>query len=154
KKHISKTKELLGNKKLGMKIVIPVDVKVGASLESRKAIWRTIDEVKADEYILDIGPRTRRFYTQLVRHAGSVIWNGPLGLFENKHFRSGTRAIVRACANARGVGIIIGGGDTLSAVGRQRLSRKRNVFLSTGGGAMLAFLAGEELPGLEPLIEL
>lgn len=115
------------------------------------------DFVIFDNKILDIGDETMRQYMVLIQAAKMIIWNGPLGLFENPVFAKGTDEIAQAIA-ASSATTIIGGGDTISAVDKIGLLEKFNTstalstrFVSTGGGAMLAFLAGDKLPGLESL---
>ena len=107
------------------------------------------DFVKSDNKMLDIGPKTIDGYRDLIKSAKMVIWNGPLGLFEDDRFALGTNSIAEAIAGLE-VPTIIGGGDTIAAVNKLGLLDKFD-FVSTGGGAMLAFLAGEKLPGLEAL---
>ncbi|OGM98521.1 MAG: hypothetical protein A2817_03615 [Candidatus Yanofskybacteria bacterium RIFCSPHIGHO2_01_FULL_39_8b] len=99
--------------------------------------------------ILDIGPASISKFIDLIGQAKMVIWNGPMGLFENSDYAKGTYEIAKALANLNSFRVI-GGGDTITAVNRLGILNKFN-FVSTGGGAMLAFLAGEKLPGLEAL---
>ena len=98
---------------------------------------------------VDIGPRTVSHYAQSLRDAGTIIWNGPMGVFETPAFSTGTRALARAVADASGV-TIVGGGDSISAV-RQAGVLDQITHVSTGGGAVLDFLAGKTLPGLAAL---
>ena len=98
---------------------------------------------------VDIGPSTVSHYAQGLRDAGTVIWNGPMGVFETPAFSTGTRALARAVADASGV-TIVGGGDSISAV-RQAGVLDQITHVSTGGGAVLEFLAGKTLPGLAAL---
>ena len=103
----------------------------------------------ANDKILDIGPESIRKYEDRIRAAKGIIWNGPMGLFEDDAYSIGTDAVARAIL-ASGAVSVIGGGDTIAAISRIGLLEKFN-FVSTGGGAMLAFLAGQELPGLKAL---
>ena len=152
KDYLKSAREILNHKKFGKKIIIPFDVRVGGGIESpRKSTWRQLDQVKKDEYILDIGPRTQRLYSKLIRHSKTVVWNGPLGFYENKYFQKGTYSTARAIARSRAYSIA-GGGETINIIKRLRLTRKID-FVSTGGGAMLEFLAGKDLPGIEPLLK-
>lgn len=152
KKYLESALGLLNHKTLGKKIIIPLDVRVAQGMEMpRKAVWRRLDQVKKDEYILDIGPRTARLYSKLARHAKLVVWAGPLGLYENKYFHRGTYRVARAVPRSHAYSII-GGGETLDILKRLRLTRKIS-HVSTGGGAMLEFLAGNDLPGLKALIK-
>src|SRR3990167_2744979 len=107
------------------------------------------DFVVFDHKILDIGEETIRKYADAVSRASVVIWNGPMGLFENPSFAMGTNQLAKAIVDSNAYKIM-GGGDTISAVDKLGLMGKFD-FVSTGGGAMLAFLAGEKLPGLEAL---
>ena len=98
---------------------------------------------------LDIGPGSTDIFVKEIRNAGTVIWNGPVGLFENEPFSHGTRALAEALAESNAISII-GGGDTVAAVGQARVAEKMT-HLSTGGGATLEFLEGKKLPGVEAL---
>jgi phosphoglycerate kinase len=110
-------------------------------------------EVSTDR-ILDIGSKTTKEYVGIISKAGTIIWNGPMGWFENKKFRKGTEIIWKAVLKNKKAKIVIGGGETVisfSMLGFKHSKLGKNVFLSTGGGAMLQFLSGKELPGLEAL---
>jgi len=103
---------------------------------------------------LDIGPVTSRIFSQALRSAKTVLWNGPMGVFEFAPFRAGTQAVAEAMADvtAGGGTTIIGGGDSVAAVRMTGLSEKMS-HISTGGGACLEFLAGIELPGVKALTD-
>jgi phosphoglycerate kinase len=104
---------------------------------------------------LDIGPATVAAYSAEIARAKTILWNGPMGLFENKQFAAGTNAIAQAVANAtqkNGAKSIIGGGDSVKALNKAKLGDKVS-FMSTGGGASLEFLEGRELPGVAALSE-
>ncbi len=110
-------------------------------------------EVSTDR-ILDIGLKTTKEYTGIIAGAGTIIWNGPMGWFENKKFRKGTETIWKAILKNKKANIIVGGGETVasfSTLGFKHSKLGKNVFMSTGGGAMLHFLGGKKLPGLEAL---
>ena len=107
------------------------------------------DFIVFDNKILDIGEKTMREYIDIIGNAKLIIWNGPLGLFENPAFAKGTDEIAKAIVDSP-ARTVIGGGDTISAVDKIGLLEKFS-FVSTGGGAMLAFLAGEQLPALKVL---
>ena len=104
------------------------------------------DRVPADRESADIGPRTRELFAAEIEKAGTVVWNGPMGVFETEGFAGGTEAIALAMARCPGV-TIVGGGDSVAAVQRLGLAEKMT-HISTGGGASLEFLEGKELPGI------
>ena len=109
----------------------------------------------ADAAGLDIGPATVQAYSQVIAGARTILWNGPMGLFENKQFAAGTNAIARAVADAtqqRGAKSIIGGGDSVKALNKAGLGNQVT-FMSTGGGASLEFLEGAVLPGVAALTD-
>lgn len=138
-------KELLKNPRL----VVPVDVivaKKGEKRESGRA--SALSDVKSDEMILDIGPHSAAALVELVNKAKTVLWNGPLGLYEDG-FADGTRVLARAIAGS-GAYSIMGGGDTIDVADELGLM-ERFSFVSTGGGAMLDFLAHGTLPGIRAL---
>lgn len=109
------------------------------------------DFVIFDNKILDIGEKTIKKYADIIASASVVIWNGPMGLFENPAFAMGTNEITKAIANSSAYKVI-GGGDTITAISKCRnIEMSKFDFISTGGGAMLMFLAGQRLPGLEML---
>jgi len=111
------------------------------------------DLAKDDAAGLDIGPATVMAYSQVIAKAKTILWNGPMGLFENKQFAAGTNAIAQAVADAtqeNGAKSIIGGGDSVRALNKAGLG-KRVTFMSTGGGASLEFLEGAVLPGVAAL---
>lgn len=115
-----------------------------------KKILKPIDMRGND---LDIGPKTEKEFAAVIRSARTIVWNGPLGKSEDPRYRHGTIAIARAVSRAthRGAFSLIGGGDTVAALSAARVHNSVS-FISTGGGAMLEYLAGKELPGLTPLI--
>jgi len=131
-------------------ILLPEDVTVARKLDASAAARHCgLDEVGARELILDVGPRTARSYARLLKQAGTIVWNGPVGVFELPQFAAGTRAIARAVAASEAFSIA-GGGDTLAALEQFRLA-DRISFLSTGGGAFLEYLEGAELPAVAAL---
>lgn len=128
-------------------LLLPEDVVVRTpSGEARHVV---VGEIGPKEAILDIGPFTNHHFHTAVRNAGTVVWNGPVGLFEEKPFDKGTRLLAQAVARS-GAFSIIGGGDLISALDAMGLLSKID-HVSTGGGAMLEFLAGDRLPGLAAL---
>ncbi len=116
---------------------------------SHEPVIREADEVRQGERIMDVGPKTRKHYGRLVKSARTVIWNGPLGVFEDSRFAAGTEALGRAIAASQAFSIA-GGGDTLAAVGNFRIKSKMS-YLSTGGGAFLEYATGRALPAVEIL---
>ena len=131
-------------------VLLPVDVVLAPSPDAAEhARIAAVDDVKPHEMILDIGPRTARIYARAIVRAGAVIWNGPLGLFEAEAFAAGTRAVAEAVAESSAF-CLAGGGDTLRALDEFGLASQLD-HLCTGGGAMLAWLEGRELPGISAL---
>jgi phosphoglycerate kinase len=132
----------------GKRIVLPVDHVVAISADEESTA--TVTQIPIDMMGLDIGPATVDAFIAELSRAKTVIWNGPLGLFERPQFSQGTMRVGEALANMEGVKSIIGGGDTAAAVGHQTWSTKFT-HISTGGGATLEFLEGIELPGVKAL---
>lgn len=136
----------------GAAIPLPSDVVVAAGLESHHvAATRPVAEVGDAEMILDVGPDTAAAYAAIVAHAGTIVWNGPIGVFEDPRFAAGTRALAEAVA-ASDAFSIAGGGDTLAALDAFGLA-DRVSYVSTGGGAFLEFLEGRQLPAVAVLQE-
>ena len=136
----------------GVKIHLPVDT-VAASHFAADAEPVLFDEgqIPEDMMGLDIGPKTREIYAEVIKNAGTVIWNGPMGVFEFPAFAKGTEAVAKAMAEAQAV-TIVGGGDSAAAVEQMGFSDKIT-HVSTGGGASLEFFAGEALPGVVALLD-
>ena len=134
----------------GVLLELPVDA-VAAPEASADARWRTVParEIPRDHMALDIGPRTVEEFARIVADARTVLWNGPMGVFELEPFSAGTRGVATAIAGCRAFKVA-GGGDTLAAIARAGLSDSFD-HLSTGGGASLEFLEGRELPGIAVL---
>ena len=129
-------------------VPLPQDV-VCAVPGSDDPVTREAGETLPGERIMDVGPKTYRHYGKLAHRARTVIWNGPLGVFEDSRFAAGTRALGRAIADSKAFSIA-GGGDTLAAVSGFRIKSKIS-YLSTGGGAFLEYAAGHALPAVEAL---
>lgn len=132
-------------------IELPVDHLIAASLDSREAQIASVEQMPLDRMGLDIGPETVRRYSKIIRSAKTVVWNGPMGVFENASFAEGTFAIARAMADSNAFSIV-GGGDSAAAVAQSGVESKIT-HISTGGGAALEFLSGRKLPGVEVLTD-
>lgn len=134
----------------GATLPLPIDVVVAKELSPTAApVTRRADDVRADEMILDVGPQSALALTQILRTAATVIWNGPIGVFEFDAFGEGTKqtALAIAEATANGAFSIAGGGDTLAAIAKYELG-DRISYISTGGGAFLEYLEGKTLPAI------
>lgn len=136
----------------GVKIHLPVDT-VAADHFAADATPVLFDEgqIPDDMMGLDIGPKTREIYADVIKNAGTVIWNGPMGVFEFPAFAKGTEAVAKAMAESQAV-TIVGGGDSAAAVEQMGFSEEIT-HVSTGGGASLEFFAGEALPGVVALLD-
>jgi phosphoglycerate kinase len=131
-------------------IPLPVDVVVAKSLDAGvKGRVTKVSGVASDEMILDIGPETAKLYAERLKTAGTIVWNGPLGVFENPEFAAGTRRVAEAIAGSTAFSIA-GGGDTLAAIEQFGVG-DRISYISTGGGAFLEFLEGKQLPAVATL---
>ena len=131
-------------------VPLPVDVVVAPEFSAHApATVKPVDEVKEGELILDIGPETARRYAEMIAKAGTVVWNGPVGVFEFDAFGHGTETLARAVAASPAFSIA-GGGDTLAAVDKYGIEKDVS-YISTGGGAFLEFLEGKELPAVAAL---
>jgi len=134
----------------GADIPLPVDVVVAKQfLPDAAAEVKAVDAVAEDDLILDIGPQTAEQYAALIRQAGTVVWNGPVGVFEFESFSKGTEALAKAIAASTAFSIA-GGGDTLAAVDKFAIADEVS-YISTGGGAFLEFLEGKTLPAVAAL---
>jgi phosphoglycerate kinase len=138
----------------GVVILLPVDVVAGSSPDTSQG-ERIVpaDEIPEDLMGLDIGPKTAELFANKAAGARTVLWNGPMGVFENPLFEKGTRTVAEGVARSTHNGglTVIGGGDTASAA--KKLGFDRNVsHVSTGGGASLEFCEGRQLPGIMPLL--
>ena len=134
----------------GADIPLPLDVVVAPAFAAdAPATVKAVDAVGADDMILDIGPATAARYAELIAQAGTVVWNGPVGVFEFDAFAAGTEAVARAIAASKAFSIA-GGGDTLAAVDKFGIAAEVS-YISTGGGAFLEFLEGKTLPAVAAL---
>ena len=139
----------LAQKLINKKIVLPLDFSVASSLKSKKYKVVMRDYIPSQGSALDIGPQTVKEYSIILKSASLIIWNGPLGYFENINFRKGSKNLAQEIIKLKKK-IIIGGGETVYLLTKHKL-RDKFYFVSTGGGAMLAFLEGSSLPALEKL---
>jgi phosphoglycerate kinase len=144
-------KKILADAKArGADIPLPSDVVVAKAFAAdADATVKALADVVADDMILDIGPQTAARYAQLIADAGTVVWNGPVGVFEFDAFAGGTEAVARAIAGSKAFSIA-GGGDTLAAVDKFGIEQQVS-YISTGGGAFLEFLEGKTLPAVAAL---
>jgi phosphoglycerate kinase len=139
----------------GEKIMLPVDVRVTDRIEADASVETVArEEIPADRSAVDIGPETEALYRKEIEGARTVVWNGPMGIFEMKPFASGTRAVADALVSATDAGAttIVGGGDSAAAIADFGLA-ERVSHVSTGGGASLEFMEGKELPGVAALTD-
>ena len=136
----------------GVKLLLPVDNVCAAeySADAKPEVYPA-GKIPADKMGMDIGPETRKLYAQAIEGAGTVIWNGPMGVFEFPAFAEGTRAVAQALADSDAI-TIIGGGDSAAAVQQMGFADKMT-HISTGGGASLEFMEGKELPGVAALMD-
>ena len=135
----------------GVALVLPLDAVVANGLDSPKGRPVGIREIPAGQMGLDIGPRTVERFTAALSGARTIVWNGPMGVFERPAFAAGTLALARAVAGASAF-TVIGGGDTVAAVTQAGVTEKIG-YISTAGGAFLEFLEGRKLPGVEALTD-
>ena len=131
-------------------ILIPSDVSVGKNLEDSKTIKR-LSEIEEDDLILDIGPKTIKLICSLLANSKTVLWNGPLGYFENSNFATGSIEIAKKIVDLKDkIYSVAGGGDTIAVLNQAGAFKQLN-FVSTAGGAFLEYLEGKEIPGIRAL---
>ena len=131
-------------------VPLPTDVVVASEFAAdAKAAVKSVDDVAADDMILDIGPQSAAALAGLLKAAGTIVWNGPVGVFEFDQFAGGTEALAKAIAQSKAFSIA-GGGDTLAAIAKFGITDQIS-YISTGGGAFLEFLEGKELPAVAVL---
>ncbi len=141
--------ELAEQNKTG--IHLPIDVICSDDHVSKESIDIPIEDVEGNMQIFDIGIKTIISFSEILRHSKAIIWNGPLGMYENKNFSQGTKKILKIVSAQKSAKTILGGGDTLDALKKFALEKTAFTHVSTGGGAMLEFLEGKSLPGIEVL---
>jgi len=135
----------------GVTQILPQDAVVGHPTNDRvKPEVVDIEEVEDDMYILDIGPKTRKAFEEAISAAKTIIWNGPMGMFENPHYSKGSDHVYEAIVKNKEATSVIGGGDTLAVLNGKK-NTDQITHISTGGGAMLEFIEKGTLPGLEAL---
>jgi phosphoglycerate kinase len=133
-------------------VPLPIDVVVASEFaETAKATVKLVADVSADDMILDIGPQTAAHFAELLKSAGTILWNGPVGVFEFDQFGNGTKALALAIAESPAFSIA-GGGDTLAAIDKYGVAEQIS-YISTGGGAFLEFVEGKVLPAVAVLEE-
>ncbi|MFA4941706.1 MAG: phosphoglycerate kinase [Patescibacteria group bacterium] len=137
-------------------IILPIDVVVSKKSDGKGEVEaKSVSKVNKNETILDIGPRTIRLYADFIKKAQTIIWNGPMGMFEKQSFKHGTLSVARLIASrSRGRAFgVVGGGETITAL---RMTGMEDYvdWVSTGGGATLSFLSGDKMPGLDKIIKI
>ncbi len=138
--------------KRGASVPIPTDVVCAKEFSpTALATVKSVNEVEADDMILDIGPVTSAVFAAQIKESGTIVWNGPVGVFEFDQFGNGTKVLAHAIAESKGFSIA-GGGDTLAAIAKYQITSQVG-YISTGGGAFLEFLEGKTLPAVEILLQ-
>ena len=134
----------------GAAVPIPVDVVCGKEFSaSTPAVIKRVEDVAEDDMIFDIGPKTAQTLAEIMKRAGTIVWNGPVGVFEFDQFGHGTESLAHAIADSDAFSIA-GGGDTLASIAKYGIADKVS-YISTGGGAFLEFLEGRTLPAVDIL---
>lgn len=148
---VGEARRIMENMKArGADVPIPSDVVCSKALSATaRAETKPADAVANDDLILDLGPHTSRQIAALLRNAGTIVWNGPVGVFEYDQFGSGTKSLAQAIADSEAYSLA-GGGDTLAAIAKYGIADRLS-YISTGGGAFLEFLEGKKLPAIEIL---
>lgn len=131
-------------------IVLPTDAVVATDMEATSGEVKTVNEIPADALMLDIGPETQAKFGSVIAQASTIVWNGPVGYFENPAFRRGTDFLYYSITDNANAVSVVGGGDTLSAISKKEYLDKIT-HISTGGGAMLEFIEKGTLPGIDAL---
>ena len=148
---IETAREIIFNaKEKGKKLLLPIDHVCMKERDKSKHVY-VVENMQEDMIGYDIGPKTIKLYAQEIALAGQVFWNGPMGMYEDKRFAKGSKAIAQSIANSKAYSVV-GGGDTVAIVNQARLANKIN-FISTGGGASLKFIEEGTLPAIEVIQE-
>jgi len=150
-----KSQVKLAKKLLYKNIILPVDF-IASDKTNGKGLVKVVSPLALPKnfFQFDIGPQTIRLYAQYIKNAKTIIWNGPMGMFESEHFQHGTLAVARLVAtmsSGRAFGVV-GGGETVAALKQTKMIEYVD-WVSTGGGAMLEYLAGKRLPGLKKIVK-
>lgn len=150
---VNEAKEIIAMMKArGAEVPIPIDVVCGKAFSAAAvATVKAAEDVEPDDMIFDIGPKTAKILADKMVAAGTIVWNGPMGVFEFDQFGKGTETLARAIADSAAFSIA-GGGDTLAAIAKYNIADKIS-YISTGGGAFLEFLEGKKLPAVEILTQ-
>jgi phosphoglycerate kinase len=150
---VAEAQEIMAEAKVqGVIVPIPVDVRVAKEFsETAEATIKDVADVADDDQILDIGPKSAENIAKLLKDANTILWNGPLGVFEFDNFGEGTKALSMAIADSNGFSVA-GGGDTIAAIEKYDIENKVS-YISTAGGAFLEFIEGKELPAVKILKE-
>jgi phosphoglycerate kinase len=144
-----------GAKELGVNLYLPTDAVIADKFENdAHKLISDVNEIPENWMGLDIGPASIKKFTEIIENSKTILWNGPMGVFEMENFAAGTKAIAEAVANAtqKGAFSLIGGGDSVAAINKYHLKNKVS-YVSTGGGAMLEYIEGKELPGVKAIKE-
>ena len=142
-------------KEKGVSLCLPTDsVNADAFSNNAKIVTSNIDHIQDGFMGLDIGKETSANFSEVIKNSATILWNGPMGVFEMEHFSNGTKAIADAIveATSKGAFSLIGGGDSVAAINKYKLA-DRVSYVSTGGGAMLEYLEGKRLPGIAAIME-
>ncbi len=144
-----------GAKEMGVNLFLPTDTIIASEFDNNTAKkLADVNEIPDDWMGLDIGPETVKKFIEVIENSSTILWNGPMGVFEMENFAEGTRAIAIAVAKAteNGAFSLIGGGDSVAAINKYNL-KDRVSYISTGGGAMLEYIEGKDLPGVKAIKE-
>ena len=139
----------------GVNLILPIDsVNANRFNNDAKIIKSNISNIDQEYMGLDIGAKSIEKFSEIILKSKTIVWNGPMGVFEMKNFQAGTKLVGKAICRAtkNGAFSLVGGGDSVSAVNQFKFS-KGITYLSTGGGAMLEFLEGKKLPGVEAILD-